>query len=252
MRIPPGYLPISEAVDRLEFRMFGGAAKPEPIVKIKKQLGQNLSVRFGPRRSAAAKSLDDAISRGKLTVFVASNQQPPNRKTRSPQQLRQSTLTPVQVPLFVIKRLTRVRNSLPDRPFRVPIALVREGKIDEHMFSRLHSGTLLLKQGEFFAWCTSERRKGKWPSQYGREKRPVGRPAKQTNRLRDKIKLVIESGQWNADRKGKVSDLCRMLADEGHQIPSHDTIARTVDSILLETGDSRFKRRHRRQIWRRT
>jgi hypothetical protein len=225
--IPNGYLLISEAVDRLERRMFGGAAKPEPIIKIKKQLGRNLSVRYAPRRLAAADSLDVAISAGKLAVFVVSNQQPAKRKAQSPQQPPQNDLTPAQVPLSVIKRLPRVRNSLPDRPFRVPIALVRAGNIKQQMFYRLHSGTLFLRQDEFFAWCKSERRKGKWPSQRSRKMRPVGAPTKQTSRLRDKIKSFVESGQWNADKKGKVSDLCRMLADDGYQKNSEPRHNRT-------------------------
>jgi hypothetical protein len=105
-------------------------------------------------------------------------------------------------------------------------------------------GILIIDQKEFETWCRSERRKGKWPSQWSRSKRPAGRPSKRTDEgLRDAVLARVEDGRWNGGMG--IPSLHQALGSNGWKI-SEDTLSRMVDDLFDDTSDSRLRRTKRR------
>jgi hypothetical protein len=253
--LPEGYIFFSEAIRRLQKNMRGGLRgsvavaklrdelkKPgnrERLVKVgpfqarsggpewpwqeKAQRGEP-SVGYGCERQRAGRCMTEAAVEGKLSVYVAQQDQP----------TRQVTV----VPSCVLGRLIRVRGSLLDHVVRRPSLKACEG--DENLFLLLKTGCLVVEEKEFARWLKTEYRKGKWPSQRSRKAR-TGRPTKQTKDLSDVVVRIVREGLWSG--RQPITELQRQLMAAGRDdVPSADTLARLVDRLHEETGDPDFYR----------
>jgi hypothetical protein len=237
--VPEGYVLVSEAHRRLEKGMFGNLPRPEIIKRIKKSYGRDVSVGLGVQREASGRTLALALCGGDLKLYVCAGVNAPDG---APSDARD---TVVLVPCAVVAQLMQSRGTLPDHAIRVPYAAVRSGAMPENVYVALTHGPLVVNETEFESWYENEHGKGKWPSQRARIKRRVGAPIKQTDQLRNAIMVAVDTGRPAG--KLKVADLKRRLIETGlSDIPSHDTLARVVDAIYLETGDRRFVRPKRR------
>jgi hypothetical protein len=156
---------------------------------------------------------------------------------------------PVLIPRTVLQRLIPSRGGLTDHPVRLSLPIVLKGGGDEGLYVLMRAGIFIISKKDFNAWCVSERRKGKWPSQRQRKKRPEGRPSSQTERLRNAVLELVDQQKWNGDMS--VPSLHRLLIETaGCELPSEDTLRRLVDRLFGETGDARLRITARRRVKR--
>jgi hypothetical protein len=229
---PTGFFLISKVTHSIEMSMWGGLPRPIALTDLKmlleKQGEGKLSVGFGPWRQSAGELVTRAVVTGKLPVHVTHHDR-----------------QPFPVPPNVLARLGTSRGYLTDRPIRLSLKACER---DEHLYSLLKNGDLVVKEGEFRNWYESEYKKGKWPSQRARLKPRRGRPSKQNSELRCAILALVNDGAWNG--KASIKELRRLLLARGHHPPSADTLARLVARLYQETGDPllcRSKRIRRRR-----
>ena len=240
-KLSDGYILFSEAIRRLEMRIWGGLRDPRELRNLKDALRKEesdtvtietdairkgVSVGFGPRRQEAGKRLTRAALGGKLGVYLA----------------RQDQKTPgcTRIPCEVLERLMLVRGSLPDYPIRPSIKACSG---DRSLALLLRTGPLVVEESEFNRWVAAERNKGRWPSQRSRKKPRTGRPTKATGDLRDALLELIRVGAWNSTQP--ITELRHWLIMLGKKVPSADTLIRLVNSLYVETGDPALRRRKR-------
>ena len=228
--LPDGFLPLSDAINRLAHGIWGGLRRPVPVVKLKKA-AKKASIGFGRWRSYAAQCLRAAALNGELRVFVvAKPQSAEDRRLKRPPP---PTLEPVMVPTSVLAQLMVPRGVLPDHAIRPTLKTVAD---DQELFVLLNLGLLVVHESEFKVWYREERARGKWPSQRLKSMRGRGRPTKQTEGLRNAIVAHVHDGSWSG--KDKLTKLHRMLLGSGRSdIPSADTLGRLVDCLHAETGE---------------
>jgi hypothetical protein len=214
------FLLISEAVARLEARMFGGAIKrPEPVEAFK-TIDPRFSVGWGLHKEKAAAAIYAATIAGDLTVLVFSLSMP-DRVSR-----------PLRVPIDVLNRLLRVHGGLPDHAIRPPVNLLRVTSVESELFVALSSSAMFLPQGEFKAWCERQKSRRRWPSQRESKKPPIGRPSKQDDQLLTSIRARVAEEKWSAP--DGIAKLVRLLATNG--APNRNLVRRAVQRLHEETG----------------
>ena len=67
--VPAGFLPLSNAINRLADGMWGGLPRPDPVAAIK-QDQKKLSLGFGPWREKSERRLRAAAVKGKFAIYV--------------------------------------------------------------------------------------------------------------------------------------------------------------------------------------
>jgi hypothetical protein len=234
--VPEGFLRVSDAVGLLAAGMWGGLPRPAPVQAIKRKF-KKLSVGFGPWREQAGQCLRSAAVKGKLPIYVAAEHQvAPSAPAAAPSS--SGTTNPIAVCASVVRQLVTRRGSLPDHPIRPSVKTVAG---DMRLLNLLTFGVLLVRASEFARWYRSERAKGKWRSQRSRSTAAVGRPAKQSDRMRNAIIALVRDGKWSAE--GGIAKLQRLLCASGrYDVPSPDTLARVVDELHQETGEPEYFR----------
>ena len=74
----------------------------------------------------------------------------------------------------------------------------------------------------------------------------IGRPLKQSERLRNAILALVRDGQWSG--RASLKELERLLSAAGYaDLPSSDTLGRMVDQLFRETGIRQLRRIKRRR-----
>jgi hypothetical protein len=219
------WLPISEAVARLEAGMYGRFNRTEPVDNIKKY-EPRLSVGWGPQKEHAAKLIDQAIMKGDLSVYVLSRSAEDNAHR-----------APLQVPLGVLGRMIRTHGGLPDHAI-APMRRFAKDAVTPELLAALSKSALHLRRDEFDAWYEKTRKKRNWPSQRSSEKSRIGRPPKQTEELRNPIFGLVNYNLWSA-AQNSIADLVRLLKSKG-VTASRQTVERTVEQLHRETGDPRY------------
>jgi hypothetical protein len=242
---PEGYLRLSDAGGLLAAGMWGGLPRPAPLQSIKRKF-EKLSVGFGPWQEKAGQRLRSAAVQGKLPIYVAAERQvASSASVTAPSS--SGTTNPVAVSASVVRQLVTTRGSLPDHPIRPSVKTVAG---DMKLLRLLTLGVLLVRASEFGRWYRSERAKGKWRSQQSRSTAAVGRPAKQSGRMRNAIIALVRDGTWSSE--GGIAKLHRVLCESGrYDVPSPDTLARVVDELHQETGEPEYFRSKRSRSKRR-
>lgn len=237
--VPEGYLRVSDAVDLLAAGMWGGLPRPAPVQTIKRTC-KKVSVAFGPWRDKAGQCLRSAAVQGKLPIYVAAERQvPPGAPAAAPSS--SGSTNPVAVSASVVRQLVTTRGSLPDHPIRPSVKTVAG---DMKLLRLLTIGVLLVRASEFGRWYRLERAKGKWGSQRSRLRAAVGRPAKQSDLIRNAIIALVRDGAWSAN--AGITKLHRLLCACGrYDVPSPDTLARVVDELHQVTGEPEYFRLRR-------
>jgi hypothetical protein len=237
--LPEGYIRLSYAVSRLADGMWGGIRRPVPV-QIFKRTFKKASIGFGPWREHVGRRFTAAVAQGDLAVYVVANSQGPSTpSTQTPRSVE--TITPMKVPVNVLKRLITRRGSLSDRPIRLSIKTTDR---NEGLFLLLRFGLLVVRTSDFNTWYRSDRAKGKWPSQRSKSKNSNGRPTKQTEAIRNAILVLARSGAWH--RKAGIPRLRRLLvASDRSDVPSVDTLERLVEQLHRETGEPELWRNPR-------
>jgi hypothetical protein len=176
----------------------------------------------------------EAVKKGKLEVYVCAI---------PPVLLGDAHSEPMAMPLSVLARLITTRGSLADHPIR-PSLMTTAG--DAKLLRLLTTGILTIRTSDFEAWYRSERAKGTWPSQRSKSNpRRAGRPTKRTEGLRNGVIKLVRDGQWSG--KKSLPELRRLLGALGNIAPSVDTLARLVDQLHSEAGESEYRRNKRRR-----
>jgi hypothetical protein len=227
--VPHGFVRFSDAIGRLADGRWGGLRRPAPV-RIAKLAYKRASIGFGPWREVAGQELTAAVKEGKLDVYVC--------VTRG-----HGHSEPMALPVTILAQLITTRGSLSDHPIR-PSLITTAGAAK--LLHLLTKGILTIRTSDFEAWYRSERAKGKWPSQPSKSNpRRAGRPTKRTEGLRNGVIKLVRDGQWSG--KKSVPELRRLLGALGNIAPSVDTIARLVDQLHSETGESDYRRNKRRR-----
>jgi hypothetical protein len=225
--IRPGFLRLSKATARLEAGMWGALSRPIPVVEIKRA-DRDASVGSGPWREAARRRLGDAAKDGELQVYVIAE-----------------GAEPEAVPSAVLAGMPTSRGGFGDVASRTTVRSILAAGGSETLFTMLSSGYLAVSEAAFSTWYQAERRRGRWASQRSRSKSRGGRPTKQTEHIRSRILKLVYKGTWRAETP--IADLHRILsADADSKVPSPDTLARLVDQLFAETGESGLLRVRRR------
>jgi len=236
---PDGYLSLRELENSLDRRMwagFGRAALADQVRRDTKQMNKR-SIGLGARRDLVATSLQAAFFGGKLTLYVAADEA---RFRERFKQVPSWAKEPMPVPkellghVFVKGRLSA---TFAIRPSRKLVG-------NDQLLALLNCGHLVVRESDHKRWVRSERRKRRWPSQNTADARPVGRPKKSNNNLRDAILKTIREQVWNGERH-PIAKLHRQLTENGVDVPSVDTLARVVDELFAVTGETGLRRRHR-------
>jgi hypothetical protein len=221
--VPSGYLRFSEAVTLLAQGIWGGQTRPKPIRDVKRHYKKPLSITFGPWKERASKDLALAAVNEQIAVYVFGR--PQAEAGRPGPEM-------TQVPGAILGRLIKIRGGFPDHPRVSMKAVAWNGEL----YRAINTGVLVVQKCDFDAWYRRERQKGRWPSQRSRLKKE-GRPSRQTDELRNAVSAIMLEGSMN------VAELHRRLVASGRTgVPSEDTLARLVDLLLGETGDTRFRR----------
>jgi hypothetical protein len=237
--LPEGYIRLSYAVSRLANGMWGGIRRPVPVQEFK-QTFKKASIGFGPWREHVGQRFTAAVVQGDLAVYVVPKSRGPSAvPTETPRSVE--TITPILVPVNVLKRLITRRGSLSDRPIRLSIKTTDR---NEKLFLLLRDGLLVVRASDFNTWYRSDLAKGKWPSQRERSKISNGRPTKQTEAIRNAVLALTRRGAWS--RKAGIPKLRRLLvASDRSDIPSVDTLERVVEQLHRETGEPELRRKPR-------
>jgi len=231
--IPHGFVRFSDAISHLADGTCGGLRRPAPVQDAKRT-DKRASIGFGPWRELAGKQLTAAVKKGKLDAYVC---------VTPPVLLGDGLFEPTPLPVTVLARLITTRGSLPDHPIR-PSLTTTAG--DAKLLRLLTIGILVIRTSDFEAWYRSERAKGKWPSQRSKSNpRRAGRPTMCTEGLRNAVIGLVRDGQWSG--KKSLPELRRLLGALGNIAPSVHTLARLVDQLHSETGESEYRRNRRRR-----
>jgi hypothetical protein len=221
-----GFLRFSEAVALLAQGMWGGLKQPAPVIKAKKLSKKHVSIAFEPWKKEAGERLAMSAVSEEIPIYAFGRPQA-EAGDRSPKLIR--------VPGAVLRRLVKVRGSLPDHPRASMKAVEGNGEL----YRALNTGLLVLRKSDFGAWYRRERRKGRWHSQRSKLKKE-GRPTRQTDALRNSVAAIMP------DEVITIAELRRRLVASGlSNVPSEDTLARLVDQLYRETGNPKFLRRQR-------
>src|SRR5215467_4136101 len=102
-----GLLRFSEAVVLLAQGMWGGLKRPNPVANAKKKLKDQVSVTFEPWKREAGERLTTSAVNEQIPIYAVGRPQA-EAGDRSPKLTR--------VPGAVLRRLVKVRGSLPDHP----------------------------------------------------------------------------------------------------------------------------------------
>jgi hypothetical protein len=240
-RFPKGFLPLSEALNRLTNSMWGGVPDPLPVRNAKKDY-PSAPIRFEPWRNRAAKRLRNAATTGRLKIYVVADPELAPEKQPEPGWPSPPTKEPIALPLEVLKRLITRNDMLPDHAIN-PTLKATGG--DRHMYVLLRVGMLVARESDLDRWHQSERARYKWPSQRFASKRASGRPRKY-DRLRKTILDLVKQSRWTA--KDGYPKLRRVLFDSGSaDLPSVDTLERLGKLLLAETGRAELLRSRRRR-----
>jgi hypothetical protein len=242
LEVPKGYLRVSDATSRFQRGMWNQSIYPIPVKSAKSATTRRTSIEFGPWRTQAAKVLRGAITKGKLTLYVAAgNEKLSNKPAENSSVLNQLEIQPV--PIDLIKRVITLRGNLPDHSFRLS---GRASNSYYELRKLLRVGLLVVRKDDFERLYCSELAKSKWPSQQSSSKPKIGRPAKYSSELKSDI---LQFASESENGKITISALHRWLVkNRRRNVPSQDTLARLVDQIHSETGEpglSRPKRRRR-------
>lgn len=218
---------ISEAVERLKARIYGGRKEPELIAKIKKSVkkGEHRpSIGSGSQKEDAAKLIFGAIIEGEVPVYV----RPVSTEDK---------MSLLQVPLDLLKRMISVRGGFPDHAVH-PRRIFSNNQIVPELLAALSTSALYVDHEKFEAWCKEVRKKRKWPSQRSRSKKnPIGRPLKHSG-LHTSIAELVNAGEWDA-KQNFIADLGRLLDSRGLKV-SRQTVKRAVIQLHRETLDPRY------------
>jgi hypothetical protein len=230
---PPGYVTISESVNRLEKGMFAQLPRPLLVHEVKRNpdIGRDASIGFGPWRDQAAKSIRDAAIAGHLMVCCAI--------VDESRAIDEGSIE--SVPKEALKLVIPVHSGLPD--YAVHVYRPQPGSSISSR-SKLRKSIMLLSRVEFDAWYEAERRKTNWPAQSQSKAAKVGRP-RAGELVPNRVRRLVEQNKWSAT--APITALQRLLMEmKPLEIVSDDSLARIVDRLFLHTGDSRFQRRKRR------
>jgi hypothetical protein len=234
---PHGYLRFSHAVSRLADGIWGGLPRPVAVVEIK-EIWRDVSVVFGPWREQAGKRLTAAVMNEELAVYMVAD---PRSEEAALKPCAPKQTEPLALPLNLLRQLlTNSRGILTDHVIRPMLKTVEHNLT---LFHLLTEGLLVVRASDFDVWYRSERGKGKWSSQRSRSRRGNGRPTKQTEGDRNAVFALVRSGSWSG--KESIAKLHRILKRERPGVPSPDTLARMVDELHRETGDSGLLRTRR-------
>jgi hypothetical protein len=237
---PPGYVTISESVNRLEKGMFAQLPRPVLVHEVKKHpdIGRDASIGFGPWRDQAAKSIRDAAIAGHLMVCCAI--------VDESRAVDEGSID--SVPKEALKLVIPVHSGLPD--YAVHVYRPQPGSsISSRLLAKLRKSIMLLSRVEFDAWYEAERRKTNWPAQSQSKAAKVGRP-RAGELVPNRVRRLVEQNKWSAT--APITALQRLLMEMTPlEIVSDDSLARIVDRLFLHTGDSRFQR-HKRRSSRKT
>ena len=204
--------------------MFGGPiTRPEPVVGSESMVGRH-TAGYGVRRQKAASAIHEAIISGALGIHVF-----------APAKGADGAIQPRLVPLGVLKRLPKVRGTLPDRPARHPFNLFSDVRIAPDLFAGLSASALHLSRAEFVGWYQREKNKGRWPSQRKGKQARIGRPSKITNKLLDLIRGCAAQNAWDAGEG--IAPLVKLLVSKGAPNPNRNLVRRAVQQLFEETGD---------------
>lgn len=223
-RVRTELLKISDAVSQLEAGMYGGLGQPEPVTEIKKHRPR-LSVGWEPRREHASEIIMKMIVTGQLAVYV---QRCSTNGQAKPQLL--------QVPRAILKQMILIRGVMPDYAVRPERFLHRS--VTNELAAAILGSALYLRRDEFDSWSRRSREKRNWPSQRPSSKPRIGRPSKAPQELRDRIVGLVNSEQWAA-QQNSVAELVRLLRSKG-EVPSRQTLERTLKQLHREIGDRRY------------
>jgi hypothetical protein len=147
---PPGYVMISESVNRLEKGMFAQLPRPVLVHEVKRNpdIGRDASIGFGPWRDQAAKSIRDAAIAGHLMVCCAI--------VDESRAVDEGSIE--SVPKEALKLVIPVHSGLPD--YAVHVYRPQPGSsISSRLLAKLRKSIMLLSRVEFDAWYEAERRK---------------------------------------------------------------------------------------------
>jgi hypothetical protein len=135
----------------------------------------------------------------------------------------------------VLKRLIGWRNAIPDHVIRPTLKTAGN---NVQLLVLLTVGILVVQEEEFKRWYKLERARYKWPSQRSSTRPKRGRPAKR-DAVRSNVIALVQKGIWCAsDGIPKLRRL--LLTNDGHYIPSVDSLRRLVDQMHAETGEPQF------------
>jgi len=244
--VPEGYLSLREIENSLVCRMWAGIGRTElaeQILRDAKQTNKR-TLGFGARRDRVAASLQAAFFAGKLALYVAADE---IRFHERCNEVPAWTKEPMPVPQELLGHLFG-RDGKGRLPATFAIRASRKLVGNDRLFALLNCGHLVVREIDFRRWVQSERCKRRWPSQNAPsarpERNPVGRPSKLNDELRNAILEIVRAQVWNGNRR-PITELHRLLSDQGLHVPSVDTLGRMVDALFAATGKLELRRRHR-------
>jgi hypothetical protein len=201
--IPDGFLPFSDAVNRLAQGIWGGFRRPIPVQRLK-QIYKKVFMRYGPWKEEAAHRLRAAAVKGRLPVYVFASLKGPSGDSH--QKL-------VMIPENVLGQLITVRGSFPDHAIRPTTKTVCG---DEALLVLLTKGLLLVRETYFDSWYKLDRARGRWPSQRSRLKQS-GRPSVRTRAPEYRREVFAHRARRAADT------LLNAKAERASSLTSADT-----------------------------
>lgn len=223
-------LRISEAVAHLEAGMYGSFNRPKNVEQAKKYF-PGVSIGSGPRKEYAARIIDDAIRKNKLTVFVLADVKE-----------NEAHGIPLRVPADLLGKMIRTRGGLPDHVIQ-PERIFARDPLPPELRGALSKSALYLGREEFAAWYEEARKKRIWPSQRSSSKPRIGRPSRQSD-LRARIVELAKDEKSFA--RQTIADLVRLLKTKGKRA-ERDTVRRLIDQLYRETGDPCYWRSVRKR-----
>ncbi len=239
--IPEAFLRLSEAVDILEAKMFGGIKRPGPINEAKKYGGKNLSVGWGPWRERAKKTIRQAALRGEIKIYAVG---PPPRGIGSDRNDKPADAgdgEPMEIPVIILECLPTSRGGFLEGGIRLGHDVLQKEEMSAALETALYEGSLVVDSATFQSWYETEKARKRWPSQRGAKHR-IGRPSIRTEAFKNAVQAIINDGEWNAATHS-VNALRRRLQQRNTTPPpSADTLIRLVDGLFEETGDPALRR----------
>ncbi len=260
--IPDEYHRLSDAVDLLERRMWGGlptpfapmsVSAPEELAKRLKrnQRAKRSPFSWEPHTREAIKLVVEALKTGSLNLYCLYQTSNGDNWAVHAQPM------PQELVLLLPRSRLGLPMPMPGRLFEPKISnqgsLVPQLSTKDRTWCSIAARSYhIVKKDEFRIWMESERRKYSWPSQMTHYNLPLknkrGRPRKRDS-IRDFIRKIIGEGKFSSNdfSKGDAMRLKRLVeAAKGSPI-SQKTFARAVEDYHISTGDPRlgkFRRVH--------